>query len=413
MKTLWKKWSILLASIGPGLFLVGYNIGTGSITTMASAGADYNMALTWAVLLSCIFTYILFIAFGRFTVVTGQTALSSYKKYFGKPVAIFVLLTLVFSEMVSSVGLMAIISDVIREWSRPYTASGEGVSTIVVSLTIVILVLFSLFRGKYGFVENILSLFVALMGLCFILTTFIVVPDASTVIKGLIPRIPNETNAALIVTGMIGTTMGAIIFITRSVVVKQKGWTIKDLKIEKRDSFVSALLMFILSISVMAAAAGTLFPKGLHVDNAIDMIRLLEPLAGRFAISIFVSGIICAGLSSLYPHYILVPLLLSDYLEEELDLKKTRNRIIMVFYASLGLVVPIFGGRPVFVMIASQAGTLLVSPIVLILMQILLNKKDLMREYTATIPWNVMLAVISLFTIVMSIIGAFALVASF
>jgi len=29
-----------LSLIGPGLFLIGYNIGTGSVTTMAKAGAE-------------------------------------------------------------------------------------------------------------------------------------------------------------------------------------------------------------------------------------------------------------------------------------------------------------------------------------------------------------------------------------
>lgn len=410
MKNSLKKIGILLSTLGPGLFLVGYNIGTGSVTTMASAGASYNMTLTWAIFLSCVFTYILFIAFGRYTLVTGQTAISSYKKYFGKWIAWLVLITIIFSEMVSSVGVMAIVTDVVREWSKPLTSSGEGFNTVILSLIFAGTLIYTLFVGKYGFIEKILTVFVTLMGISFILTMFMVIPDAATVIKGLVPRIPNEANASLIVTGMIGTTMGAVIFLTRSIVVKQKGWTLKDLKLEKRDSFVSALLMFVLSIAVMAAAAGTLFPKGLHVENAIDMIRLLEPLAGRFAISVFVVGIVCAGLSSLYPHYMLVPLLLSDYLGEELNFQKPRNKAIIIFYASLGLVVPLFGGSPIFVMIASQAFTLVVSPIVIILMQILLNRKEIMGEYKAGLSMNIILSVISLFTIIMSVIGAGAIV---
>jgi manganese transport protein len=413
MKDSLKKIGIVLSTLGPGLFLVGYNIGTGSVTTMASAGASYNMTLTWAILLSCLFTCILLIAFGRFTLVSGQTALASFKKYFGKGISIFVLLTIVFSEMVSSVGVMAIVSDVVREWSRPLTSSGEGINTIFLSLLFAGIMVTTLFMGKYSMIEKVLTTFVVIMGVSFILTMFMVIPDAGTVIKGLLPTIPSEPNASLVVTGMIGTTMGAVIFITRSITVKEKGWAIGEFKLERRDAIVSASLMFILSISVMAAAAGTLFPKGLHVDNAIDMIRLLEPLAGRFAISVFVTGIVCAGLSSLYPHYMLVPLLLSDYLGEKLDFKKLRNKAIIVFYASLGLVVPIFGGSPVFVMIASQAFTLVISPIVVILMQILLNKKEIMGQYKAGLTMNIVLTIISAFTVIMSVIGAVALIGIF
>ena len=408
-----KKFLVFISSIGPGLFLVGYNIGTGSVTTMASAGASHGMMLTWAVLLSCVFTYFLIVAFGRFTIVTGKTALESYKEHFGKGISIFVLVTIVFTEMVSSIGVMSIVTDVVKEWSRPLTSSGEGFSTIILAVIFGTIMVYTLLNGQYSFIEKILTVFVALMGLSFILTSFMVIPDAATVISGLIPNIPSEANAALIVTGMIGTTMGGVVYIVRSVTIKQKKWSIEDLKYEKRDALISSSLMFILSISVMASAAGTLFPKGLHIENAIDMIRLLEPLAGRFAISVFVAGIVCAGLSSLYPHYMLVPLLLSDYNHEELSFKRWRNRLIVIFYASLGLVVPVFGGRPVLVMIASQAFTLVVTPIVIILMMILINKSSVMKEYKASKSLNVILVIIFIFSLVMSGIGAVALIELF
>lgn len=408
-----KKLFVFLSSIGPGLFLVGYNIGTGSVTTMASAGASHGMMLTWAVLLSCIFTYFLVVAFGRFTVVTGKTALESYKEYFGKGITLFVLATIVFTEMVSSIGVMAIVTDVVREWSKPLTATGEGFSTIILTFIFASIMVYTLLNGQYSLIEKILTIFVALMGLSFILTSFMVIPDAGAVIKGLIPNIPSEANAALIVTGMIGTTMGGVLYVVRSVTVKQKGWKLEDLKFEKRDAFISSALMFILSIAVMASAAGTLFPKGLHIENAIDMIRLLEPLAGRFAISIFVAGIVCAGLSSLYPHYMLVPLLLSDYNHEKLDFKKWRNRLVVIFYASLGFVVPVFGGRPVLVMIASQAFTLVVTPLVIILMLILLNKETIMGKYKASTSLNIILGIIFAFSLIMSGIGAVAFLGLF
>ncbi|GAG17605.1 unnamed protein product, partial [marine sediment metagenome] len=41
-KRLLKKILIGLTAIGPGLFLIGYNIGTGSITTMAKVGAEHG-----------------------------------------------------------------------------------------------------------------------------------------------------------------------------------------------------------------------------------------------------------------------------------------------------------------------------------------------------------------------------------
>ena len=204
---------------------------------------------------------------------------------------------------------------------------------------------------------------------------------------------------------MVGTTMGGVLYLVRSILVQEKGWQVSDLKIEKRDAFISATMMFILSAAIMACAAGTLYPLGLKVDNAIDMVKLLEPLAGRFAISIFVAGIVSAGLSSLFPHILLAPWFLADITNQPRDMTKLRYRLIALFTVSLGLVVPIFGGRPVLVMIISQAFAAIVTPIIILLMFILVNKKSLMGKHRMKPVMNCILAVIFIFTIYMAVTG--------
>ncbi len=52
-----KKIAAFISTIGPGIFLIGYNIGTGSVTTMAVSGSSYGMTLIWPLLLSCLFTF--------------------------------------------------------------------------------------------------------------------------------------------------------------------------------------------------------------------------------------------------------------------------------------------------------------------------------------------------------------------
>jgi len=400
-----KKISLFFASIAPGIFLVGYNIGTGSVTTAASTGANYGMTYVWPLLLSCVFTYILIVAFGRFTVITGETALFSFKKHFGKSLAIFVLLSVVISEWVAFMGVMGVVCEVVKEWSRPLTPSGNGISMIVLSIAFGGLIYYFFWNGTHRFFEKILTVFVAIMGICFIVTMFMVIPDPMQVIKGIVPKIPSEANAALLIVGMVGPTMGGVLYLVRSILVQEKGWEIDDLKEEKRDAFISSLLMFVLAAAIMACAAGTLFPLGLKVDNAIDMVKLLEPLAGRFAISIFVAGIVSAGLSSLFPHLLLAPWFLSEITGKPRDMKKSYNRMIALFTVSLGLVVPIFGGRPVLVMIVSQVLCAVATPVVILLMLILQNKKEVMGKYKANLSFNLIMIFIFLFTVFMAITG--------
>ena len=70
-----------LAVFAPGILLIGYNIGTGSITSMAKAGANYGVSLLWAIAISCFITYFLIRIYGRYTTVTGERALTAFKTH--------------------------------------------------------------------------------------------------------------------------------------------------------------------------------------------------------------------------------------------------------------------------------------------------------------------------------------------
>ena len=85
IKRLW-AWLLL---VGPGIFCIGYTIGTGSVTTMAKSGSQYGMQLLWVLVLSRLFSWVLMEAYGRFAVVTGGSAMNGFKKHikFGKYLA--------------------------------------------------------------------------------------------------------------------------------------------------------------------------------------------------------------------------------------------------------------------------------------------------------------------------------------
>lgn len=203
----------------------------------------------------------------------------------------------------------------------------------------------------------------------------------------------------------MGTTVFSGLFIIRTTLVKEAGWGIKDSRLQQRDAIVSVVLMFIISMSIMAAAAGTLYPANLGLTKASQMIELLEPLAGKMAVAIFAIGIISAGVSSQFPNVLMLPWLLCDYNESPRNMKLPRYRVIVFFISLLGLVVPIFEARPVFVMIISQALNSVILPLTVGCIIYLGNRKDLMGEYKFNISANGILLLILAFSIFTSAIG--------
>ncbi len=391
--------------VAPAMFIIGYVIGTGSVTSMSVAGARYGLSLMWALLLSCVFSFVLLSAVSRLTLVTGRTLLRVIRTEVHWSLALLLLLGLGISIVSSVVGVMGIVTEVLQEWSRPFTASGKGWSPLVVSVLLAGLLYGLFLTGRQQSFLKIISLLVALMGLAFLLTNFLVVQNPVELVKGLVPRIPAEGNAALVVSGMVGTTMAAVVLVSRSVLVQENGWTVAELDRERRDAALSMLLTFIISASIMVSAAGTLHVQGLTVDNAIEMVNMLQPIAGRLAVSLFVAGIVAAGLSSIFPNLLLFPWLLADYGRSPRDLRRPLFRLVVLAVALCTLAIPVFGGKPVFLLIISQALSPLMMPLLVLMLIILLNKKKVMGKHKVGVWINLVLGITLLFTIFTFIIA--------
>ncbi len=399
MNKTFKKIAVGLAAVGPGLFLIGYNIGTGSVTTMAKTGAEHGMELFWALVLSCVFTFVLMVAYGKVTLVSGKTALNFIKSEFsfGWILALYILIALIIGELLALIGVMGIVADLTQEGIRLIT------NDVLINRFWIILVLVAglyvlLWLGQYKTFEKVLTFFVIFMGLSFIVVFFMVKPDFSVIAKGLVPSIPDTPGAMGLIAAIAGTTCSAAVFIMRSTVVAEKGWGINNLKDEKRDSFVSATVMLLLSGVIMAVSAGTLHVMGMTLENTVEMIALFTPLGGKAAAFILILGIVGAGISTIFPIVLIAPWLISDYSGKPRNIHSTQSRVL-IFVAMLFAFGTVFlEQRPPALMIFSQAFQAVILPAVAIPVLILINRKTLMGENKASLKENIGIWAVVLFS---------------
>ncbi|WP_409432277.1 NRAMP family divalent metal transporter [Litorimonas sp. RW-G-Af-16] len=408
INTLGHKFSKGLALFLPGIFLLGFNLGTGSVTAMAKAGAEYGMALLWTIIASCLCTFFMINIYSRFTLVTGETALQAFKKHIHPVVGIYFIVALTLGVCGSVMGVMGIVSEICYEWSK--TAVEGGIYPIYFASAFSALVFFIFWNGKTQFFERSLAVIVAIMSASFLVNFFIMMPPPMDILRGLIPSVPqvdpsSDGGPLLVIASMVGTTVFSGLFIIRTTLVKEAGWTLKDMKTQRNDAIVSVTLMFVISAAIMAAAAGTLYAENIGLSRASQMITLLEPLAGSFATSIFAIGIISAGVSSQFPNVLMLPWLLCDYSGAERNMTLPKYRVMVFAISLLGLVVPLIGARPVFVMIASQAMNAIILPITVMCILYLSNRKDLMGAYKNSLLSNIFLTGILLFSLFTSFIG--------
>ncbi|MFC2110626.1 Nramp family divalent metal transporter [Bacteroidota bacterium] len=409
-KSFVKKLIAIILGFGPGIFAIGYTIGTGSVTSMIVAGSKFNMQLLWVLLLSCIFSGILMFAYGNYALLTGETALYGFKKHlkYGKILAILIIVGITFGQWNSLMGILGISANIIFEI---LAINFDGLSAFkyetVLITAIVIIVTFYLLMlvGKYTFFEKILVIFVTLMGLSFMLSLFFVQPLPVDVIKGLIPTIPDIPGGKMLVAAFVGTTMASATFLSRPLFVKGKGWTIKNLDQQKKDSITAAILIFVISGTIMAVAAGALYYEGKVVEEVLDMANTLEPVAGKWAVTIFFFGALSAGLSSIFPCLLIAPLLVADYQSGKLDTNSRQFRIITAFACLVALIGPAFGANPIEIQILSQVFNVFVLPIVVLGIILMLSSKKVMKDYKTNLGVYIGLYAALFFSLVISYNG--------
>jgi manganese transport protein len=404
---------IFIASILPGIFIIGYNVGTGSITSMSKAGANFGYGLLWTVALSCLVTYYLINLFSRFTMVTGKTFIEGLKEDIHPALALFLISILSLIILGALMGVLGIVADVLHAWTGALFQQTPPKKFWAV--LVALLVYFLIWVGNYPFFEKVLAVLVSAMGAAFIASMFISFPSLSELAKGFVPRIPevapgSDNGPLVIISGMVGTTVSVFAFIIRSQIVKETGWTMKDNSLQRRDAIISASMMFVISAAVIITAASTLYVKGIRMNHIVEMIPLLEPLAGKAALGIFVIGILAAGLSSHLPNLLVIPWLIMDYRNEPRNTKTPKSRFILFLLTLISLSGVFLGFKPVFIMLISQACIAVVLPVTIAAIFYLSTKKSIMKgDANRWIDISI-LCLIMVFSIYMSILGVLGLI---
>ncbi|MBW8042439.1 MAG: divalent metal cation transporter [Planctomycetes bacterium] len=411
LKRIW----LTMLTVGPGIFCIGYTIGTGSVTSMAKAGSQFGMQLLWVLTLSALFAWILMEAYGRYAIITGGTSIYSFRTRlkFGKVLAILIIIGVIWGQWNSLTGILGISANAIYEGLQLFIPGLPAESywpVLGIAIVIIVIMYALLLVGNYSFFEKILVFFVTLMGISFIISMFVVLPAPGEIVAGFIPRIPNVEGAKLMTAAFVGTTMAAPTFIVRPLLMKGKGWTAVNTKEQSRDALVSAIIMFLISGAIMVTATGALFHQGLVITKVLDMVYTLEPIAGRYAVALFLVGTISAGLSSVFPILMVAPLLIADYRAGELDTGSKLFRILAAIACLVGLIIPILGANPILAQIVTQVLNVFVLPLVIGGIIYLVNREEYMGKHKAGVLLNIGMSAAFIFSCIIAYTGVLALI---
>jgi Mn2+/Fe2+ NRAMP family transporter len=277
----------LLAVAGPGILAGLSDDDPAGITTYSILGAEHGYALLWVLLLSTAALALVHEVALRMGVVTGQGLTGLVRERYGVRIALLGLGALV----VANVGTTA------AEFAG-VAASLElaGISRYISVPLAAVLVATLVIRGSFRRVEHVL-LALGTLFVSYIAAGFLAGPDWGAAASGLIvPTPPRDSDTLLITAAVVGTTLApwGLAFIQSYAVDKRLRPA--DLRWERVDVFVGALMTGVIGFFVVVASAATLHVQGRSIDDAADAAEALEPLAGGLATTLFGAGLLGAAL---------------------------------------------------------------------------------------------------------------------
>jgi manganese transport protein len=370
-----------LRAIGPGALTAAAFIGPGTVTTATLAGATYGYALAWALVFATIAAIILQEMAARLGVVAqiglGQAITGAVEN---TPMLKWAITGLIIAALVvgnaayeggniagAVLGLEAAFPDI---GSRQVWA---GVITLIAGSILMF--------GGYRTIERLLIGAVILMSVAFATALIVIGPDMGALFKGLtVPSIP--LGALPIIIGLIGTTIVPYNLFLHAAAARKRWAGPEDLGDARFDASLSIGFGGVISILVLATAAGSLFALGLEVNNAADMARQLEPAFGPQATYLLAAGLFAAGLSSAITAPLATGYATAELFGFDSNPKAIKFRLVALGILAVGSFTAISGLQPIKIILFAQFANGLLLPVIAIFLLYAANRKTILGAHT-------------------------------
>ncbi|HJQ21961.1 MAG TPA: Nramp family divalent metal transporter [Gemmatimonadaceae bacterium] len=294
-------WRKALAFAGPGyLVAVGY-MDPGNWATDLAGGSAFGYTLLSVILLSNLMAILLQGLAAKLGIVTGRDLAQACRDHFGRNTNFA--LWLLCEIAIAACDLAEVIGAAIALnllFGMPLTWG------VVVTALDVMIVLWLQHKG-FRMLEALVVVLVATVGMCFLFEIMLSRPDLGGVVRGFVPtsEILRNPDMLYIAIGILGATvMPHNLYLHSSVVQTRKYEETASGKREATrfaflDSTVALSFALFINAAILIVAAASFHRVGRHdVAEIQDAYKLLTPLLGAGASSVFALALLASGMNS-------------------------------------------------------------------------------------------------------------------
>jgi NRAMP (natural resistance-associated macrophage protein)-like metal ion transporter len=392
--TLWRRWRtrliLFLAVLGPGFITANVDNDAGGILTYSQAGAQFGYTLLWTMIPITLALIVVQEMCARMGVVTGKGLSDLIREEFGLRITFVMMILLVIVNFGNVITEFSGIAGSMQLFHVSKYASVPVCAFIVWILVV---------KGDYKSVEKVF-LTASVFYIAYIVAGVLSRPDWHLALVETIKLPPrsvwSDKTYIYMTVGVIGTTITPWMqFYLQSSIV-EKGVSVRQFKASRLDVIVGSFFTDLVAWFIVVACAATLYTHGIrNIGDPSDAAGAMKPLAGDYAFILFAAGLFNASLfaASILPLSTAYTVCEGLGFESGLDKSFREAKFFYWFYTLLlaaGAAIVLIPNFPlVKFSILSQVLNGVLLPIVLVFMLNLINKYELMGEYTNSRLFNI------------------------
>jgi manganese transport protein len=336
-------WRRMLAYAGPGyLVSVGY-MDPGNWATDIAGGSKFGYALLTVILASNLMAILLQSLCVRLGVATNRDLAQMCREQFG-PRVNFVLWVLC-EIAIAACDLAELLGSAI---ALQLLFGLPLVLGVCITALDVLMLLFLQHKG-FRYVEALVVMLVATVGVCFAAEVLFAQPDTGGLLRGYMPKMEILRNPEMlyIAIGILGATVMPHNLYLHSSIVQTRDWGTTSrqkweaIKFGTIDSTVALSLALFINSAILIVAAATFHFSGYdHVADIQDAYQLLSPLLGVSAASaIFGLALLASGQSSTLTATLAGQIVMEGFLQLRIPswLRRLATRLIAIIPALIAI----------------------------------------------------------------------------
>jgi NRAMP (natural resistance-associated macrophage protein)-like metal ion transporter len=377
--------AVFFAVVGPGFITAVVDNDSGGIFTYSAAGARYGYLPLWTLLPITLVLIITQEMCSRMGAVTGKGLSDLIREEFGLRITFLLMGVLVLANMTNVMAEFAGVAS-----SLELFHISRYVSVPLAAFAVWFLVV----KGSYQSVEKIF-LFACVFYVTYVISGFLVKPDwKEAALYSVKPVLLLEPGYIYMLIGMVGTTIAPWMQFYLQAAVVEKGVTAKEYKKSRIEVIVGCFMTSVIAFFIIVACAGAIYSvRPRDIQDASEAALGLKPF-GEYAFLLFSAGLFNASIFAAC----ILPLSTAYSVCEGLGFESGVNKRMKeapIFYSLYTLLIVVGAGVilipnfPLVQMILlSQVLNGILLPFVLIFMVLLINKVDIMGEWTNSRSFN-------------------------